>query len=116
MDLSDTRIVLVDLLKIPSNFISLRDCQVVKKICVLVGTRSARLAACGISAILQLNNRLKDVTVAIDGSLFEQYPHFGNRIRDTMFDLVGISADEIVIEQARDHSGRGAAICALLAQ
>lgn len=52
--------------------------------------------------------------IAIDGSLFEHYPHFSNRIIDTLLELIGISADHILLKQVKDHSGKGAALAALM--
>jgi hexokinase len=56
-----------------------KDRILLKRICELVGLRAARLSAAGIAAIVTKINRLDGCTVAIDGSLFEKYPHFGNR-------------------------------------
>jgi hexokinase len=50
--------------------------------------------------------------VALDGSLYEHYPHYGNRMRDALRELLGMAADNIVLEQARDGSGQGAALIA----
>jgi hexokinase len=94
---------------------SLRDRRMVKRVCELVGTRAARLSAAGIAALVTKTNRLNQCTVAIDGSLFEHYPHFGNRMRDALREMLGLSADNILLEQARDGSGQGAALIAALA-
>lgn len=108
LELSDTKAVLEDLFAIPAT--TKRDRRIVKRLCELVGTRAARLAAAGIAAIVTKINYLDGCTVAIDGSLFAQYPHFGNRMRDAMRELLGISAENIILEHARDVSGQGAAL------
>jgi len=91
---------------------SFNDRKIVKRVCELVGTRAARLAAVGIAGVVRpavarplrvpavlksglaavgctgaaaqitKMNRLSGCTVAVDGSVFEHYPHFANRMRD----------------------------------
>lgn len=110
--LSDIKQLLEDVLEIP--FSSIEDRRVVKHICELVGTRAARLSAAGIAALLTKTNRLDGCTVAIDGSVYEHYPHFGNRMRDALHEILGIMAQNVILEQARDGSGQGAALIAAL--
>jgi hexokinase len=112
LDLIDTKSVLEDVMGIQST--CLNDRRIVKHMCELVGTRAARLAAAGIAALVTKINRLDACTVAIDGSLYEHYPHFGNRMRDALRELLGITAENIILEQARDGSGQGAALIAAL--
>jgi len=114
LDLSDTKVVLEELLKIPKT--NRNDRIIVKGICELVGRRAARLAAAGVAAIVTKINRLDGCTVAMDGSLFELYPHFANRMRDALREMLGLSAENIVLEQAKDGSGQGAALIAALAE
>ena len=99
-------------MRVPAS--SFNDRRIVKHICELIGTRAARLAAAGLAALVTKMNRLDACTVAIDGSLYEHYPHFGNRMRDALRELLGITAENIVLEQARDGSGLGAALIAAL--
>ncbi|KAJ3331807.1 hexokinase A [Blyttiomyces sp. JEL0837] len=114
LDLSDTKAVLEDLMKVPRT--TRQDRLIVKGVCELVGRRAARLSAAGVAAIVTKINRLDGCTVAIDGSLFELYPHFANRMRDALREMLGLSAENIVLEQARDGSGQGAALIAALAE
>ncbi|KAJ3380753.1 glucokinase [Lobulomyces angularis] len=109
-DLIDTKTILENFFQIYNT--SLTDREYVKEICELVGIRAARLTLAGIASILILINRLDGCTVAIDGSVFEHYPHFTSRMRDALLELVGISAENIVFEQVRDGSGQGAALVA----
>ncbi len=95
---------------------TVEDRRIVKRVCELIGTRAARLSAAGVAALVTKINRLDGCTVAIDGSVFEHYPHFGNRMRDALYDLLGLTASNIILEQARDGSGQGAALIAALAQ
>ncbi|KAI8809664.1 hexokinase-domain-containing protein [Cladochytrium replicatum] len=114
LELSDTKAVLEDLFQIPAT--STRDRRIVKRVCELVGIRSARLAAAGVAAVVTKINRLDGCTVAIDGSLFEQYPHYANRMRDALREVLGLSSENIVLDQARDGSGQGAALIAATAR
>ncbi|KAJ3347560.1 hexokinase A [Entophlyctis luteolus] len=112
-DLSDVRDVLEGNLKCGTT--TLADRRLVKTVCELVGMRSARLAATGVAAVVTKMNRLSGCTVGVDGSLFEYYPHYKNRMMDAMREILGISSENIVLEQARDGSGQGAALIAALA-
>lgn len=111
--LTDIKQLLEDVLQVPST--SIEDRRIVKHVCELIGTRAARLSAAGIAAIVTKINRLDGCTVAIDGSVYEHYPHFGNRMRDALYELLGITAQNVMLEQARDGSGQGAALVAALA-
>ncbi|KAI8906034.1 hypothetical protein EDD86DRAFT_277427 [Gorgonomyces haynaldii] len=112
LDLNDTKNVLEDVCSIPST--SIEDRRLVKHICELIGTRAARLAAAGTAALITKINKLDNCTVAIDGSVFEHYPHFGNRMRDALRELLGITAENVILEQSKDGSGLGAALIAAL--
>lgn len=109
-ELSDTRAVLESLLHISST--TLRDRKIVKHVCELVGIRAARLAAAGVAALVTKINKLDVCTVAVDGSVFQYYPHFANRMRDALKEILGISAENIILEQAKDGSGLGSALTA----
>ncbi|KAJ3409739.1 hexokinase A [Chytridiales sp. JEL 0842] len=113
LDLADTKAVLEDILKVPRT--TRQDRLIVRGVCELIGRRAARLSAAGVAAIVTKMNRLDGCTVAIDGSLFELYPHFANRMRDALREMLGLSAENIVLEQARDGSGQGAALIAATA-
>ncbi|KAJ3190613.1 glucokinase [Irineochytrium annulatum] len=97
LDLSDTKAVLEDLLKVSRT--TRTDRLIVKGVCELVGKRAARLSAAGVAAIVTKINRLDGCVIAIDGSLFELYPHFANRMRDALREMLGMSAENIVLEQ-----------------
>ena len=112
LSLADTKQLFEDVFDVTES--TLEDRRIIKHVCELVGTRAARLSAAGIAALVTKINRLDACTVAIDGSDFEHYPHFGNRMRDALHELLGITAENIVLEQARDGSGQGAALIAAL--
>jgi len=112
-DLSDTKIVLQDLLGIPNT--TARDRRIVRRVVELVGIRAARLSACCIAGLVTQMKKLDGCTVAIDGSVFEHYPHFGNRIQDALRELLGIFAENITLALGKDGSGIGAGVIAALA-
>lgn len=112
-ELSDTRAIFSSLFDIET---TVGDRRLIKHICHLIGTRAARMAAVGVAAVVTKIRRLDGCTIAIDGSLFEFYPHFASRMRDALRELVGFAADHIILEQARDGSGQGAALIAALVE
>lgn len=112
-DLNDTKSVLEDIMEIP--FTSLQDRRIVKRICEVVAIRAARLSAIGIAGITSKIGRLHGCTIAIDGSVFERYPHFSNRMRDAFVELFGMQADNIRMVLTGDGSGVGAGLIAAIA-
>ncbi|CAO3595126.1 unnamed protein product [Absidia cylindrospora] len=94
--------------------------RIVKRICELVGTRAARLAAAAIAGIaLHTKVDRKGADIGIDGSLYEFYPSFEARIYDGITELMPDFADDIQnivrLGLARDGSGVGAALTACVA-
>ena len=51
---------------------SYKDCEVIRRVCVAVSTRAARLAAAGIVALVKKINKMDGCTVAVDGSLYKR--------------------------------------------
>ncbi|KAL2262431.1 hypothetical protein VTK26DRAFT_1334 [Humicola hyalothermophila] len=97
-----------------------------KQISAAVGRRAARLSAVAIAAIVLQSGKLTDpdfpkdelVDVGVDGSLVEHYPNFRKMIYEALCVVDGIGkegASRIRIELARDGSGVGAALAALVA-
>jgi hexokinase len=111
-DLYDTQALLEDIFDVKDS--TLQDRRIVKRVCELVGIRAARLSAAAVAGVVMKMNRLNGCTVAIDGSVFEHYPHFKNRMMDALRELFGMSADSIKLELARDGSGVGAALIAMV--
>ncbi|CAO3585993.1 unnamed protein product [Absidia cylindrospora] len=94
--------------------------RIVKRICELVGTRAARLAAAAIAGIaLHTKVDRKGADIGIDGSLYEFYPSFEDRIYQGIAELMPDYADDIQnivrLGLARDGSGVGAALTACVA-
>jgi len=90
--------------------ISVTDAVIIGEISKAISTRAARLVACEIIGIK--NHRSFDkFSVGIDGSMFESYPQFGDRIYETLalFDITSVK-----LGLAKDGSGIGAALAAAL--
>ncbi|XP_065849842.1 hexokinase-1-like [Euphorbia lathyris] len=118
---SDLRAVdskLKDILEIPNT--SLKTRKAIVELCDIVATRGARISAAGIVGILKKLGRdtIKDgekqkSVVALDGGLFEHYTKFRVAVERTLKELLGDDVSEhIVVEQANDGSGIGAALLA----
>jgi hexokinase len=89
-----------------------------KRLAILIGTRAARLSACGIAAIVSKCGYLESggCGVATDGSLYKQYPHFPERIQSALVDIFGEKGKLIETYHAEDGSGVGAAIIAAMSK
>src|SRR5690606_7658042 len=102
---------------------SLEDAQAFKAIANAVGRRAARLSAVAIGAIVLQSGKLDDpneevIDIGVDGSLVEHYPFFRDMIYEALKVIDGIGpvgADKIRIGIAKDGSGVGAALIALIA-
>lgn len=117
-DLRHIKEILEKTVGIPST--TLADRQMVKLICDFVGRRASRLAACGLASVLShcgyLENLQQKCVVAVDGSLFEKYPNFESNIVEALKELYGSdTVDKIKLSHAKDGSGLGAAIIAMVA-
>ena len=105
--LEDTRRILEESLDLPST--TLTDRQIVKRICQIVGLRAARLSSAALSAVVSHCNVLESgCNIGIDGSLFQFYPGFKDRIKTALKELFGSNADKIELNLALDGSGVGA--------
>ncbi|WFD29856.1 hexokinase [Malassezia sp. CBS 17886] len=86
-----------------------------RELAVLIGTRSARLSACGISAIVTKMGYLDEgCYVGVDGSLYSKYPHFYDRLHGAIEDILGPKGKNIRTRQAEDGSGAGSAVIAAM--
>lgn len=102
---------------------SLEDAQTFKSVSAAVARRAARLSAVAIGAIVLQSGQLDDpetevIDVGVDGSLVEHYPFFRDMIYEALRIVDGIGskgADKIRIGIAKDGSGVGAALIALVA-
>ncbi|QPC58629.1 hypothetical protein HYE67_000860 [Fusarium culmorum] len=102
---------------------SLEDAQAFKAISNAVGRRAARLSAVAIGAIAINSGKLNDmneevIDIGVDGSLVEHYPFFRDMIYEALASVDGIGpkgVEKIRIGIAKDGSGVGAALIALVA-
>ncbi|TIB17586.1 hypothetical protein E3P92_01001 [Wallemia ichthyophaga] len=86
-----------------------------KKMAELIGVRAARLSACGIAAIVQHKGIEEDgCDVAVDGSLYEKYPGYSEKMHNALVDILGENGKKIVSRHAEDGSGVGCAIIAAM--
>lgn len=94
--------------------------ELIRRLAELIGTRSARLSACGVSAIC-LKKGYKSAHVGADGSVFNKYPHFKARGAQALREILDWpekkhtrDEDPVEILAAEDGSGVGAALIAAL--
>ncbi|OUM67425.1 hypothetical protein PIROE2DRAFT_40082 [Piromyces sp. E2] len=107
IELSDTKLILQDLLLIPST--TPKDRRIVRRIVELVCIRSARLTASGVVALITKMNKMDGCTIAVDNFIYE-YPHFINRMRDAIHELLGTFSENVILTYIKDGSSIGASI------
>ncbi|RYP59149.1 hypothetical protein DL769_008656 [Monosporascus sp. CRB-8-3] len=101
---------------------SKEDAQAFKDVSYAVGRRAARLSAVAVGAVVLQSGKLKTdedpIDIGVDGSLVEHYPFFRDMIYEALAVIDGIGpegAKRIRIGIAKDGSGVGAALIALVA-
>ena len=94
--------------------------ELCRRLAELIGTRAARLSACGIAAICKKKG-IKSCHVGADGSVFNKYPHFKARGAQALREILDWeppkgrrAEDPVDIRPAEDGSGVGAALIAAL--
>jgi hexokinase len=94
--------------------------ELIRRTAELIGTRAARLSACGVAAICKKKN-FNSCHVGADGSVFNKYPHFKARGAQALKEILDWpnkkslrEEDPIEILAAEDGSGVGAALIAAL--
>ncbi|KAI0700206.1 hexokinase [Cytidiella melzeri] len=94
---------------------TLAERQFFRALAKLVGKRAARLSACGIAAIVSKMGYLEQgCSVGADGSLYNKYPGFADRVHEGLQDIFGEKGRRIVTYHAEDGSGIGSAIVAAM--
>uniref|UniRef100_A0A8H7NJJ8 Phosphotransferase n=1 Tax=Bionectria ochroleuca TaxID=29856 RepID=A0A8H7NJJ8_BIOOC len=99
------------------------DAQTFKAVSYAVGRRAARLSAVALGAIALQSGKVQDpkeevIDIGVDGSLVEHYPQFREMIYEALESIKEIGpqgAKKIRIGIAKDGSGVGAALIALIA-
>jgi hexokinase len=111
-NLSDTHELLQNKLSISATRPELELCR---RLAELIGTRAARLSACGVAAICKKKG-MTACHVGADGAVFNQYPHFKERGAKALREIFGWTTKEEPVEilPAEDGSGVGAALIAAL--
>ena len=87
-----------------------------RRLAELIGTRAARISACGVAAICKKKD-IESCHVGADGSVFTKYPHFkarGAQALREILDWAPNEKDKVIIMAAEDGSGVGAALIAAL--
>ena len=94
--------------------------ELVRRLAELIGTRAARLSACGVAAICKKKG-YKTAHVGADGSVFNKYPHFKARGAQALREMLDWPEkknkrdnDPVEIMTAEDGSGVGAVLIAAL--
>ena len=94
--------------------------ELIRRTAELIGTRAARLSACGIAAIAKKKG-YESCHVGADGSVFNKYPHFKERGAQALKEILDWpektdpkAEDPIEVLAAEDGSGVGAALIAAL--
>jgi hexokinase len=94
--------------------------ELIRRLAELIGTRAARLSACGVAAICKKKG-YETCHVGADGSVFNKYPHFKARGAVALREILDWpekkspkEQDPIEILPAEDGSGVGAALIAAL--
>lgn len=92
------------------------ECELSRRLAELIGTRAARLSACGVAAICKKKN-IESCHVGADGSVFEKYHQFKTRGAQALREILNWpkgKRDPIVVSSSEDGSGVGAALVAAL--
>lgn len=99
---------------------NLPELELIRRTAELIGTRAARLSACGVAAICKKKG-YETAHVGADGSVFNKYPHFKTRGAQALREILDWAPkankrdeDPIEILAAEDGSGVGAALIAAL--
>lgn len=87
------------------------DLILVKEVCALVSQRGAYIVAAALSALVDRTKR-EEVTIAVDGSLYENHPKYHSYMMDVIHALSPQTKTNIIL--AKDSSGQGSAIAAAL--
>ncbi|KAF8188801.1 hexokinase [Mycena galopus ATCC 62051] len=96
---------------------TLAERQFFRALAKLIGRRAARLSACGIAAVVSKMGYEElegGCAVGADGSLYNKYPGFADRVHEGLVDIFGEKGRNIITHHAEDGSGVGSAIIAAM--
>ncbi|KAI8366051.1 hexokinase-domain-containing protein [Radiomyces spectabilis] len=112
-DLTNVEHIMESIMNIPKT--SRHDRHIVKRVCQLVSQRAARLVAAGMSAIIKKSGALETgLTVSVEGTIYEHYPSFPNRVNEALRELYDKKFENINIGVTPDGNGVGAALAAMI--
>ncbi|KAI8873143.1 hypothetical protein GQ42DRAFT_43634 [Ramicandelaber brevisporus] len=99
---------------------TLTERRIVQAVVNMLGNRAARLSGAALAAVLKMREDYvqsqEQVTIGIDGSLYEFYPGFDKGLIVTIQEALGTEiANKVNLTLAKDGSGVGAAIIAMIA-
>lgn len=95
-ELNGTKHLLENVMNISTT--TLQDRQMVKRICEMVGRRAARLIAAGMSAIISKRNALDGgLSISVEGTIYEHYSNFPDRVNTAFQELYGDDIERINI-------------------
>lgn len=99
---------------------NLTDRQVVHRLCQLISTRSARISGAAVAAVLigegEARYATPPGTLAGDGSVFNLYPGFQDRMKSALVELMGSDClQRYTVQGVKDGSAIGAAALAAVA-
>ncbi|MDD4202973.1 MAG: hypothetical protein PHQ52_05850 [Candidatus Omnitrophica bacterium] len=88
------------------------DRKKMKEIAGFISDRAANMVAIGISAVIgKIDPKVKKKhTIAIDGSVYEKYHKFPDKIRKGLKNILKEKAKKIKLVLSKDGSGKGAAL------
>lgn len=112
-NLSETQDMFADKYNLRANRPEL---ELLRRLAELIGTRAARLSACGIAAVCKMRD-FKQCHIGADGSVFNKYPHFKQRNAQALREILDWQKgkkDPIILSSSEDGSGVGAALVAAL--
>lgn len=118
-DLSQTAKVVEDFLGYSS--VPKEELEAIKLLAHAIGRRSATLSAVPLAGLILHTNALEkfegEIDIGADGSVVEFYPNFEKMVREALRKTrLGTEGEKrVTIGLARDGSGVGAALCALVA-
>ena len=98
---------------------TIEDMVCLTRICRIVSSRAATLAAAGITAIIERQDiitRSNDpIIIGVNGSTFEKYPHMQERVKEALYRWFGDKVSQrIDLGVARDGGSIGGALVAML--
>jgi hexokinase len=100
---------------------TLNDIAILTRICRVVSTRAASLAAVSIISLVDQQNLLAydrdDIIVGINGSTYQFYPHMNLRVRRALDEWYGKEvSSKITLEVASEGGSVGGALIAMLCE